>query len=152
MQSVEVPMAEAKTSSAMTLGKKVNNLQTVGNTGGGGGMTFARKQDNGAVKSLNAKKLDIDFGGDDFFNSFQPVAQPEENVFANNYGGEKKPSNKLKEVDTFGWAGGLDSSSTGNSMSINLGGSSYSNQLSEEAARAKLATMGNRKAISSADF
>jgi len=114
MQSVEVPMAEAKTSSAMTLGKKVNNLQTVGNTGGGGGMTFARKQDNGAVKSLNAKKLDIDFGGDDFFNSFQPAAQPEENFFGNNYGGgEKKPSNKLKEVDTFGWGGDLGSASNG---------------------------------------
>ena len=37
-------------------------------------------------------------------------------------------------------------------MSIILGGDSYSNQLNEEAARAKLATMGNRKAISSADF
>ena len=53
----------------MTLGKKINNLQQVGNTGGGG-MSFARKQENGALKSLNAKKLDIDFGGDDFFNSF----------------------------------------------------------------------------------
>ena len=48
-----------------------------------GGMSFARKQTNGAVKSLNAKKLDIDFGGDDFFNSFQPVAaaEPEVNFF-----------------------------------------------------------------------
>ena len=40
---------------------------------GGGGISFARKQDNKAVKSLGAKKLDIDFGSDDFFNSFQPV-------------------------------------------------------------------------------
>lgn len=53
----------------MQLGKKVTNLQQV-QTSTNGGMTFARKQDNGAVKSLNAKKLDIDFGGDDFFNSF----------------------------------------------------------------------------------
>jgi len=53
----------------MQLGKKVTNLQQV-QTSSSGGMTFARKQDNGAVKSLNAKKLDIDFGGDDFFNSF----------------------------------------------------------------------------------
>ena len=35
-----------------------------------GGISFARKQDNGVVKQLGAKKLDIDFGGDDFFNSF----------------------------------------------------------------------------------
>ena len=138
----------------MTLGKKINNLQQVGNTGGGG-MSFARKQENGAVKSLNAKKLDIDFGGDDFFNSFQP-AQADEPVFSN-YGGEKKTSNKLKEVsetDTFGWGANLggDSSTGGGSMSFNIGGDSYSNQLNEEQARAKLASMGNRKAISSADF
>ena len=69
MQSVSVPTA-APTKSAMQLGKKVNNLQSVPTSNGNGGMTFARKQDNGAVKSLNAKKLDIDFGGDDFFNSF----------------------------------------------------------------------------------
>ena len=55
----------------MTLGKpKVNSLQQVGGQSSGGGMTFARKQENGAVKSLNAKKLDFDFGNDDFFNSF----------------------------------------------------------------------------------
>jgi len=69
MQSVSVPTA-APTKNAMQLGKKVNNLQSVPTSNGNGGMTFARKQDNGAVKSLNAKKLDIDFGGDDFFNSF----------------------------------------------------------------------------------
>ena len=65
---MSVPQAaSAKTS--MQLGKKVTNLQQV-QTSSSGGMTFARKQDNGAVKSLNARKLDIDFGGDDFFNSF----------------------------------------------------------------------------------
>ena len=38
-------------------------------------------------------------------------------------------------------------------MSINLGGSDmYGNQSQIDAANAKLATMGNRKAISSADF
>lgn len=37
------------------------------------GVQFARRQDNKPA-TLNAKKLDIDFGsGDDFFNSFQPV-------------------------------------------------------------------------------
>ena len=43
-----------------------------------GGISFARKQDNTQVKSLNAKKLDIDFGGDDFFNSFQPATAAKE--------------------------------------------------------------------------
>ena len=37
----------------------------------GGGISFARKQN--VNQALNAKKLDIDFGGDDFFNSFQPA-------------------------------------------------------------------------------
>lgn len=50
--------------------KEAQQLSAVG----GGGLTFARKHDNGQVKSLNAKKLDIDFGGDDFFDSFQPAA------------------------------------------------------------------------------
>jgi len=134
----------------MVLGKpKVNSLQQVGGTGG---MSFTRKQDNGAVKSLNAKKLDIDFGGDDFFNSFQPAA-PEEPAFA--FGGEKKPSSKLKEVnsDSFGWGGNLGGSSDNqNAFNLGGGGSAYQNQLDEEAARAKLASMGNRKAISSEDF
>ena len=71
MQNISVAGSKSKpTSSAMVLGKpKVNSLQSVGGPSGGG-MTFARKQENGAVKSLNAKKLDIDFGNDDFFNSF----------------------------------------------------------------------------------
>lgn len=32
-----------------------------------GGLSFARKQETG-VKSMGAKKLDVDFGSDDFFN------------------------------------------------------------------------------------
>jgi len=68
MQGVAIEAVSQPKSNAMVLGKK-SNLQTVGGASSGG-MTFARKQDNGAVKSLNAKKLDIDFGNDDFFNSF----------------------------------------------------------------------------------
>lgn len=37
-----------------------------------GGLSFARKQETG-VKSMGAKKLDVDFGSDDFFNQFQPA-------------------------------------------------------------------------------
>jgi len=37
----------------------------------GSGISFARKQNDGAIKAMGSKKLDIDFGaGDDFFNSF----------------------------------------------------------------------------------
>ena len=90
-------------------------------------MTFARKQDNGAVKAIGAKKLDIDFGTDDFFNSFQPAAAEEKPVFSN-FGGEKK-SNKLKEVDSFGWGGNLgdNNNNTASTVSFNGGGNSYNN-------------------------
>lgn len=77
----------------MQLGKKMNPAQAA-SVAPSGGISFARKQNNGQVKSLNAKKLDIDFGGDDFFNSFQPtVAQePEQTLF----GVQKKTTtNKL---------------------------------------------------------
>ena len=42
MQSVSVPTA-APAKNAMQLGKKVNNLQSIPTSNGGGGMTFARK-------------------------------------------------------------------------------------------------------------
>lgn len=63
------------------------------------GLTFARKQHNGQVKSLNAKKLDIDFGGDDFFNSFQPAApkEPEQSLFSVQ---KKAPQNAIN-TDVF---------------------------------------------------
>lgn len=38
---------------------------------------------------MNAKKLDIDFGNDDFFNTFSPAQKID----------QSKPSNKLKEVE-----------------------------------------------------
>lgn len=56
------------------------------------------------MKQLNAKKLDIDFGADDFFNSFQPAkAEPEPlfNLLNNNNNsaggssGAASKSNKL---------------------------------------------------------
>lgn len=53
----------------MQLGKKPNPAAAA-SVAPSGGISFARKQENGQVKSLNAKKLDIDFGGDDFFNTF----------------------------------------------------------------------------------
>lgn len=73
-------------------------------------MTFARKQDAAQVKSLNAKKLDIDFGAnDDFFNSFQPVQ-------------EKKQTNKLVEVkDPFSVAEGFGNEKKDTSAAMNFG-------------------------------
>ena len=59
--------SEIKKVGSMQLGKKPAAAASSMPTGG---ISFARKQDGGQVKSLNAKKLDIDFGGDDFFNSF----------------------------------------------------------------------------------
>lgn len=64
--SQAAPQTQAK--QVQHLGPK-SGMQTV-STGGGGGLSFARKQENTGVKALGAKKLDIDFGGDDFFNSF----------------------------------------------------------------------------------
>lgn len=67
----------------MQLGKKPAAGAAATGLATSGGISFARKQDNGQVKSLNAKKLDIDFNGDDFFNSFQPAAAAEpEPLFA----------------------------------------------------------------------
>lgn len=76
-----------------------------------GGISFARKQNNQG-QPLNAKKLDIDFGGDDFFNSFQPAAAEPENMFGS-LGQPQKKSNKLQEVESgpigFGGAASTDS-------------------------------------------
>ena len=123
-------------------------------------MSFARKQDNTAVKSLGAKKIDIDFGSDDFFNSFQPVAAVDEKanpfgkVQTSMTGGEQK-TNKLKELDSdpfgFGQSGNDRSAGGGGGMSINLGGEDES-MMNEKDAAARLKQLGNRKAISSEDF
>jgi len=43
---------------------------------------------------LNAKKLDINFDGDDFFNSFQPSTQPSQQPAL-----KQMNSTKLQEVD-----------------------------------------------------
>ena len=67
--------------------------------GSGAGLSFARKQPASfGAQPMNAKKLDINFGSDDFFNTFSPATQQQKIE-------STKPSNKLKEVDdtlTFG--------------------------------------------------
>ena len=34
---------------------------------------FVSSQNNDGAKSINAKKLDVNFDGEDFFNSFEPL-------------------------------------------------------------------------------
>ena len=127
---------------------------------GGSGISFARKQETNAVQNLNAKKIDIDFGSDDFFNSFQPVQELQEtsNPFkltktsmGSSSTTESKQS-KLKGLDSdpFGLGG---SSGTGGAMSINLGSTEEDDKMmTEKDAAARLKELGNRKAISSEDF
>jgi hypothetical protein len=39
---------------------------------------MGKNMNDGNVKSLNAKKLDVNFDSDDFFNSFEPVTSKSE--------------------------------------------------------------------------
>ena len=132
----------------MQLGKKKPMESAVAS---GGGISFARKQDNDQVKSLNAKKLDIDFGGDDFFNSFQPAAAQEPQPLFGQSMGIQKPakSNKLKEIDSDPFKIG-SAASASQSNSMYLGGDS--NAMNEKQAQERLQALAGRKAISSADF
>ena len=137
----------------MQLGSK-GGLQSVNL--GGSGISFARKQETNTIKSLNAKKIDVDFGSDDFFNSFQPVEtlQDTSNPFEvkKSMGGGEKKSNKLKELDSdpFGLSSG-GAAASGGAMSINLGGDD-DKMMSDKDAAARLKELSNRKAISSEDF
>lgn len=112
---------------------------------GQGGLSFARKQQQSFGQPLNAKKLDIDFGTDDFFNSFGQGSQPKP---------EAKISNKLKEVDDTFAIGKSTTGLNANPFGIDLGSASTAqeNHLSDEQAKQKLAKLANRKAISSEDF
>ena len=53
-------------------------MNSGGSSVSGGLFSLGKVQEQAEVKTLNAKKLDINFDGDDFFNSFQPqpVMQP----------------------------------------------------------------------------
>ena len=129
-------------------------IQTVST--GGTGLSFARKQDNAAVKSLGAKKLDIDFNSDDFFNSFQPVPAADDN--ANPFGNKPttipskdNKSNKLKELNADPFGLGSGSAAAAGGMSINLG-MDDEKSMNEREAQERLKQLQNRKAISSEDF
>ena len=129
---------------------------------GGSGISFARKQETNTVQNLNAKKINIDFGSDDFFNSFQPVQELEDtsNPFkmtktsmgSSSTATTDSKQNKLKGLDSDPF--GLGSTSgTGGAMSINMGSAEDDEKMmTEKDAAARLKELGNRKAISSEDF
>lgn len=56
--------------------------QQSGGFSGFGGITLGAKQQD--VKTLNAKKIDINFDNDDFFNSFEPSTS-NNNAATHNY-------------------------------------------------------------------
>ena len=100
---------------------------------------------------MNAKKLDIDFGSDDFFNTFSTGAAKQ----------QPSQSNKLQEVkdDPFNLGGASSNATSGlnaNPFGLDLGSAATAkedpNRMTDDAAREKLAKMANRKAISSDDF
>lgn len=60
----------------------VSSQQSGGFTGFGGITLGAKQQD---VKTLNAKKIDINFDNDDFFNSFEPATLSNNNNANHSY-------------------------------------------------------------------
>ena len=145
-QAISVPVNSSAPAAkgSMQLGKKPNALQAA-SAAPAGGITFARKQNNGQVKQLGAKKLDIDFGGDDFFNSFQPAAaqeaeQPLFGVLGSQNAAQKKTTtNKLKEIDSDPFKLGPSTAGSSSNQSSNpLGGAADDNGLSDQAAQERL--------------
>lgn len=140
-QAISVPVnssgGSAPAMGSMQLGKKINPMQAAA-ANPTGGITFARKQDNGQVKQLGAKKLDIDFGGDDFFNSFQPAAaqEPDQPLFGafgsqSNSNAVPKKSNKLQEIDSDPFKLGPSAAGSSSLSSNPLGGVDTSNSMSD---------------------
>lgn len=65
---------------------------------------------------MNAKKLDVNFGSDDFFNTFSPAQQQTTS---------SKPTNKLQEVDdTFAFGKPQQTALNANPFGFDLGNAS----------------------------
>ena len=97
---------------------------------------------------MNAKKLDIDFGSDDFFNTFSPATTAQKPDL-------NKPSNKLREVEDPFTLGKPSTGLNANPLGFDLGSASTAKEtgtLSDDQAKQRLAQLANRKAISSEDF
>lgn len=91
-----------------------------------GGFSFARKQDSAAApKTIGAKKLDLDFGAtDDFFNSFQPAAQPE--AGSNQLTSISSSANETKVNDPFEMASTSTAKPAGGGLGFGFGESGTS--------------------------
>jgi len=98
------------------------------------------KQDNQQV-NLNAKKLDIDFGGDDFFDSFGMGDKKEEQSKTNN-------DNPFSVADTANTADESGPFKIGSGSIGAVNGNSQNNDFVKQ----KLKELEGKKAISSDDF
>ena len=97
------------------------------------------------MKTLNAKKLDINFDTDDFFNSFQPQQSAQVTV-----GGATSKATKLQQVDDPFEIAPAKASVTASKPPVNMHFQGSSSDLDQQA-KERLYQLGNKKAISSAD-
>mmetsp|Transcript_12844 Transcript_12844/g.12754 ORF Transcript_12844/g.12754 Transcript_12844/m.12754 type:complete len:161 (+) Transcript_12844:481-963(+) len=99
---------------------------------------------NDQVKTLNAKKLDIDFDSDDFFNSFEPIKVEQKQEV-------KKNTSKLVEVkeeeSKFMFQMKNNTASNNNSNNNHSLGAA-----DDREAKERLMALGNKKCISSNDI
>jgi hypothetical protein len=117
-------------------------------------MILSQPKQNVEVKTLNAKKLDINFDTDDFFNAFEPTkaktSEPETTA-------PNKFVSKLQEVkDPFDLAQGVKDKPVVKGISENYGSSSYQPSKNrpndDNEAKERLYALGNKKGISSEDI
>ncbi|TNV78411.1 hypothetical protein FGO68_gene2700 [Halteria grandinella] len=97
------------------------------------------------VKTLNAKKLDINFDTDDFFNSFQPQQPSQQSTLG---GTAPSKSTKLQQVDDPFEIAPAKAAVTSSKPPMHFQGSSSD---LDQQAKERLYQLGNKKAISSAD-
>jgi hypothetical protein len=107
---------------------------------------LAQQPSQQEVKSLQAKKLDINFDADDFFNSFQPAPVVAAPIIASAI----KHTTKLQEVDDpFDMKPKPTPSSTTMSFGTSLSSANQSDL--DLQAQERLRQLGNKKGISSKD-
>lgn len=111
---------------------------------------FSIQKQNTAVKQLNAKKIDINFDGDDFFNSFEPTKHKTEinekpNKFLTPLHQNDAPSSLLSSTQDL-------STHKSHSLGSQNSFSTSSGSSDDNGAQEKLRQMGNRKGISSEEL
>ena len=102
---------------------------------------------------MNAKKLNVEFDSDDFFNTFEPIKNKQETTSV-----KMKNTSKLQEVSE-----SMDNQHSSKNQSFQMkSNTNYSNQASfgdstnnfggVDDAKARLMSLGNKKGISSEDI